>query len=826
MGGAQHAKDGATAEPAADPAADMVDLVMSAAEDDPALDDDSRMVLLSVLTGDDEPVEELTGSRAPAPRVAAAESPAAGAYLKSISVAGFRGAGPEARLDLPPAPGVVVVAGRNGSGKSTFSEAVEVALTRTSYRWRAKNAPWRAGWRNLHVPDPCRIRVELAEEGVGVTTAGADWAADDELDDGTFWVQRPGRRRDSSADPLGWATPIELYRPLLSYDELGGILEASPSQLYDRLSTVLGLGPIADAQERLDQIVKEAGAPRREANKQVDAVRAALSESDDPRAAEAVELLRTRRPDLDAVERLATGVSQPPTGELATLRDLSTLTVPPVDEVRSAVAQWREAVDDLAAAAGAATDALVRRVNVLHHALQHVDAEGPGPCPVCGVGELDENWAEQARREVGDLTAQTETLHEAGRRREAAEHRLRSLLPPVPGSLEADIGLAATRAEILGMWKDVAAIDVREPDGPPRFLEMYEGLAARLAELREAANAERQRREDRWAPLARDLATAVGTLRNADEADQRHATAKAAADWLKDHANRLRNERLRPVADLARDIWSLLRQESNVDLGAIELQGSKTRRRVVLSAEVDGEAADSALTVMSQGELHALALALFLPRATMPASPFRFVMVDDPVQAMDPAKVDGLARVLERIGRTRQVIVFTHDDRLPEAVRRLGIDARILEVNRAEESRIEVAGGSDPTTRYFDEAHAVARDRGTDEVVWRRVIPVLCRMAVENACRDLYMARRYSRGEARPDVERVWDEAHSARDRIALALRDDAGSDIGGWLDAGRRRRSAMRVVGSSSHAGLDRDPVDAIRDVEVLVGDIRADAR
>ena len=74
---------------------------------------------------------------------------------------------------------------------------------------------------------------------------------------------------------------------------------------------------------------------------------------------------------------------------------------------------------------------------------------------------------------------------------------------------------------------------------------------------------------------------------------------------------------------------------------------------------------------MSQGELNALALSVFLPRATLPESPFRFVVIDDPVQSMDPAKVDGLARVLAEPPRDRQVVVFTHDDRLPEAVRRL-----------------------------------------------------------------------------------------------------------------------------------------------------------
>ena len=64
---------------------------------------------------------------------------------------------------------------------------------------------------------------------------------------------------------------------------------------------------------------------------------------------------------------------------------------------------------------------------------------------------------------------------------------------------------------------------------------------------------------------------------------------------------------------------------------------------------------------MSQGELHALALALFLPRASLNESPFRFVVLDDPVQAMDPAKVDGLVALLSEIAETRQVVVFAHD---------------------------------------------------------------------------------------------------------------------------------------------------------------------
>ena len=106
---------------------------------------------------------------------------------------------------------------------------------------------------------------------------------------------------------------------------------------------------------------------------------------------------------------------------------------------------------------------------------------------------------------------------------------------------------------------------------------------------------------------------------------------------------------------------------------------------------VDGEPG-TALGTMSQGEINALALSVFLPRAAMPGSPFGFLVIDDPVQAMDLAKVDGLARVLAKVAADRQVIVFTHDNRLAAAVRDLCIPATILEVTRTAAEAAFAAG--------------------------------------------------------------------------------------------------------------------------------------
>ena len=122
---------------------------------------------------------------------------------------------------------------------------------------------------------------------------------------------------------------------------------------------------------------------------------------------------------------------------------------------------------------------------------------------------------------------------------------------------------------------------------------------------------------------------------------------KAAEKWLKDTAGELRDERFAPIADRAQAICDDLLRGSNVKVAQIHLTGAASQRRVDLDVTVDG-VATAALGVMSQGELNALALSLFIPRATLEESPFRFIVIDDPVQSMDPARVDGLARVLQK----------------------------------------------------------------------------------------------------------------------------------------------------------------------------------
>ncbi|GMV23952.1 MAG: hypothetical protein AMXMBFR57_39010 [Acidimicrobiia bacterium] len=234
----------------------------------------------------------------------------------------------------------------------------------------------------------------------------------------------------------------------------------------------------------------------------------------------------------------------------------------------------------------------------------------------------------------------------------------------------------------------------------------------------------------------------------------------------------------------------------------------------------------AALGVMSQGELHALALSLFLPRATLDESPFRFVVIDDPVQSMDPARVDGLARVLEDTARTRQVIVFTHDDRLPDAVRRLRIPAVIHEVMRRGQSAVEVREALTPVQAYLDDARALVRTTDLPDAVRRRVIPGFCRLAIEAALSLRITRRAAAQGRSPSAVAEAMAGCTTTMMLAALALFDDRarGGDVLARLNQwGRWAADAFQVCRTGAHAAVadDVDLEQLVRDTERLANNL-----
>ncbi|NKZ14706.1 hypothetical protein HGA11_27355 [Mycolicibacterium septicum DSM 44393] len=301
--------------------------------------------------------------------------------------------------------------------------------------------------------------------------------------------------------------------------------------------------------------------------------------------------------------------------------------------------------------------------------------------------------------------------------------------------------------------------------------------------------------------------------------DELNAVA-GAKKWVNEHAAAFRNRRLKPIAEQARDIWHQLRQESNVDLVEISLEGTATRRKVVLEGAVDGKPT-KALSVMSQGELHALALALFLPRATSAKSPFRFVVLDDPIQAMDPSKIDGFVQVLCQIAKTHQVIVFSHDDRLASVIRETGVDARLIEVVREKGSRVTVRDNVNPALRQLGDIFALIKDTNMPEDIKGRAAPALFRMALESAAKQTFYAKQALAGRTLTESEDKWLSAKKTSSRLALAIHGHSRADLTPWLKDERQR--ALRICNAGAHGDAKPVSIHDARDLEKTVLEVLA---
>jgi hypothetical protein len=534
--------------------------------------------------------------------------------------------------------------------------------------------------------------------------------------------------------------------------------------MHDALQAILGLDVLTDAERALAEERRAAEAESKAAKQELPVLLARLKAHPDDRARSAEKALAGKTWDLPVLAALAVGDDAAPDERSSLLRQVASITLPSAQDVAAAVSRLAMARSAVAALTGTPAADARRLVGLLTAAAEHQRTHAGEPCPVCGGRPLDEEWALSAAAQISDLTAQAEGADAAHAEQAAAVGAVDRIVPSKPAFLEADFGGELDPAGVIAAWEGWQA-ESSEP--------AFGALLAAVTALSDQATTALRVRAEAWRPVAADLAAWVQRAEAGQAATVRVNELRKAIDWLRATGKDVRNARLAPFARTSAEVWETLRQESNVELGPITLAGAGPQRRVTLDVTVDG-VPGAALSVMSQGELHALGLALFLPRATAADSPFGFLVIDDPVQAMDPAKVDGLARVLSSVAATRQVVVFTHDDRLPAALRQLQLPATVLAVTRHERSVVTIRPVSDPVKRYLDDARAMAKTEALSEGVRAVAVAGLCRGAIEAACADVARSRLLGAGVPHAIVEQSLDRAlHSVQDMVALALFGD-----------------------------------------------------
>ena len=408
-------------------------------------------------------------------------------------------------LELRPGPGLTLVVGRNGSGKSSFAEALEVLLTGDSLRWKERAAVWREGWRNLHHPTASLTATFLVEGEHGPCKMWRRWEPGAAFEAAEASAQLHGKPR-SDLGSLGWTAALRTHRPFLSYNELGSLLDEGPSKLYDALSSILGLEDLVEAQRAL----QEARRSREKALKDATDARGRLIERlrnvDDARARRVVTALDGKEWDLGAVEEVLSGAPSPGAGaaEVDVLRGIASLEPPEPARVSAAVAEMRTAAAALQSALGTAQARSREAAALLDLALQYHAAHGDGDCPVC---------AERSHRPALEraTTGRAARLHKAAREADAIHERAETAQRQWEGLVTLK-GEALTRAAGLGLDLDefVEALGVWVKAGSIADLgkladhveSASEPLREAIVHLRERARAELGRKEDAWRPVA------------------------------------------------------------------------------------------------------------------------------------------------------------------------------------------------------------------------------------------------------------------------------------------------------------------------------------
>lgn len=739
-----------------------------------------------------------------------------GAFLEEIRVAGFRGIGQPVTVGRLPKTGLTVFVGRNGSGKSSLAEAVEYTLTEDSQRWAQRPPVFRDGWRNLHYDGTPEIRLTLRLDSGQQEKIHRVWPA------GVAELTAARVTTSGGATPPGqaprWTGQSTPYRPFLSARDLERVITAKPSELYDAIAPLLGLDPLREADTRLKQLRKVRDDRVKELKAAFAELRAQLSEVDDDRAREALKALGAQvgRADLARLAGLArsdTAASEE--NAAAAARRLAEQDLPDLGHALAALAESEAAVQETT---GTDSGAAHRTAGLLRSALDLHQDSGDGPCPVCRMGTLDQGWRTLAEKELARLTAAAT----AARAAQQAHGSARRTVDGLVGDIRRMLSPAATALAPHLPVQSTAMREALSALGDDRA--SWDSAVAAHAILVNAATAWLARRHDAWREpgAAIRLWLDAATLVRAEAPTLALLTKARTALDTADKA--IRAQRLAGFAAQSDRVWQKLRQESNIEMHDLRMEGINNTRRILFPVAADG-VETNALAVMSTGELHALGLAVFLPRTCAEDSPYRFVIIDDPVQSMDPTKIDGLAEVLRDVAMTRQVIVFTHDDQLPEAIRRLDIDADVREVTRRAGSIVEVRKVSDPADRYLDDARALVLADIPDEAKYLMVAG-FCRAAIESVSMDRYRAAQHELGTPYQRILEVLGRAHTVKDKLTLGLfgRPAERRDLFRRLDRdyGTQATPTVRAVADAVHGDRSMPAKTMVTNTAALVERLR----
>lgn len=719
--------------------------------------------------------------------------------IAEVRVAGLGGIGTLARspVTFAPVPGLTVVRGLNGQGKTSLARGIDVAL-----RGEHDAATEVVGslW-----------ETELLTDGSETGTAElALLSGADRLDLAITFASSSAQPQVSATltDESGsrsvelsgaWRRVLAGARACYSYAALQSRL-VERKNLQSFLEELLLLGP---QWERVRTEVDRRAAETAAASKAFETARknardreAALTArfADDPR--------EPRRPDpvtwpgaKDGIEVDAwlagTGLSD------GTRRNPIEVAADHEDRIARLRTDLSTADEELRTAEhGLDTPGMAA---ALHHVEQivAVDELDGSRCPLCG-SETD--WRGQAAAITRSLRDRRDAADRVRRAVEAVRDWTGTELVPL-----LDVGIPGAPESELAAFRSVTGLGCHAHSAAHgRAVTLLHRLAddqhsAWLSAIRATTSATAEWRAE-LATVVHEFAAAIRdvTMSAADAGPWKKA--QEALDRLQLD---LRQSRQDVVTDQLQTALARLLPDAAVKIAKIEHRGgAKKQHGVVVELEIAGR--EAKLGMLSSGQRNALLLAPLV--MTDAPGPFGFVVVDDPVHALDDTRVDLLACELTRLACERQVIVLTHDPRLEEHLRARHPDTTVVELDRDPASQVvSWSEHTSPWRSLLTDARRIHEHAAGDNWHYTEdvhsVLAGMCRAAVDGAIRQAVITRAARRGENVEKALTDLEEARNTRYRIDHVFGLAGGKER--LPDLVRGKKSYLGFWNKGSHGQL-----------------------
>jgi ABC-type transport system involved in cytochrome c biogenesis ATPase subunit len=694
----------------------------------------------------------------------------AGWQLVRVTVQGFGGIenhDGSLTVDLATGPTITLVRGDNGSGKTSLVSALDFGLLvgRPTPGTGSSGALWQAD----RVSDGAAegtVEIHLVRDAASLIISGRcprEGAP-------TVVARLVSNGRDEPME-LGdaWIDALAASNACFTYAALQARLQKS-TDLQSYLEELLVLGPVWQlVHSELDKRAASATADR----KALDKLRAAgraderkLAErfGADPRQPAPPRQIQWPSRWSDDVDEWLDANGLTGTGPAITVK-VAAHHEQRAEEITTEVTRAWRALD---AAQGELDSPEI--APVLHHLerlVEHAELND-SQCPVCGQAA---DWREAARLVLGRVKDRAKRVSEV---REAVATLSSWVDEELAPLLEA--GIAGGPHGAVEAFRREARHDGLRPR--PALRQVAEQLGSALADpvyadwlsrLRDASDATAE-----WADARRRLVTQVVPAwrdrgSGAADADSWDTATKTLAELQREERQRRQNL----LTTRLQDAVDRLLPDAGIRLEEITHKGGiKQQRGVELRMTIGGRRAT--LGMLSSGQRNALLLASLL--CIGPPAPFGFVVIDDPVHALDDLRIDRLARELTKLAQNRQVIVLTHDARLEEHLRARNpaLHTRVLHRD-VERSAVRADVVDSPWDQLLQQASTVLYTAAKDD--WRVDAPVpdvvggLCRNALDGAIRHAVVTRAVRLHTAISDALAALDKAgHTTRSRIEHVL--------------------------------------------------------